>query len=118
MGSKLEVLFAVGRGSVLDEFTALDASVRAALHAGMQRLADGQSIPPERFKKVEGTEKLFEFKKHQHRFLGFHMSGRRFVIAAYEQKKQDKLKNATIVRTEEVRRQLQYQDEEVAKRGR
>jgi len=42
------------------------------LRPPITRLADdGRVDNKERFKKVEGTEELFEFKSHQVRILGF-----------------------------------------------
>ena len=118
-GAKFEIMFALsekGHPSAYQVFQSLDKVTQAAFHTSMKRLAEtGNGGPRERFKKVEGTD-LWEFKKHRHRFLGFYLPKRRFVIASYEEKKKDKLNPATIKRAESIKKQLK--GEEVAARGR
>ena len=102
-GQKLRVEFALPRwGSPLNDFQALDDTARAALLNTMRILADkGRVSNKELFKKVEGTD-LWEVKRRQHRFLGFYLPDQRFVIGAYEKKKRNQLKGATIERAERV----------------
>jgi len=58
----------------------LSEQERGKLKPPITRLADdGRVENRERFKKVEGTEELFEFKLHQIRVLGFFLPGGRFV---------------------------------------
>jgi hypothetical protein len=105
-GTKLKVEFAAdddGASALRDLYLGLRKTDRAALGAAFEMLAERGRVPnAERFKKVEGTD-LWEFKKHQHRFVGFYLKGGRFIIAAYEQKKRGRLRDQTISRAEEVR---------------
>lgn len=45
----------------------------------------------EKFKKVEGSDGLFEFKSHQLRFIGAYGARAEFVVAHGLRKKQDRL---------------------------
>jgi phage-related protein len=84
---------------------------RAKLKPPITRLADdGRVDNKERFKKVEGTEELFEFKSHQVRILGFFRPGGRFVLTHGLRKKQDRLpkteiKMAETIRAEHIKRE-------------
>jgi hypothetical protein len=69
-----------------------------------QRLAEvGRINNREQFRNLgeqsgkRGSE-LWEFKRFQDRFLGDFRPGRRFLIAAYQQKKKDRLDPAVIER--------------------
>jgi len=85
---------------------------RQKLRPPMTRLADdGRVANEERFKKVEGTDGLWEFKLHQVRMLGFYMSGGRFILTHGLRKKKDRLSNSDIemadaIRMEHIGREL------------
>jgi hypothetical protein len=63
----------------------------------------GQDYNREQFRNLgEKGGRLFEFKRFQDRFLGDFRPGRRFLVAAYEQKKKDHLDPAVIDRAMRV----------------
>jgi len=70
----------------------------------MARLADdGRVANQERFKRVEGTDGLWEFKLHQIRIFGFFLSGGRFILTNGVRKKQDRLSKSDIAVAEAIR---------------
>ena len=82
----------------------LSEQERTKLKPPITRLADdGRVDNKERFKKVEGTEELFEFKSHQVRILGFFRPCGRFVLTHGLRKKQDKLPKSEIKMAETIR---------------
>ncbi len=85
-----------------DEFDNLSMQRKAKVLAVARRIAEQRIVSnKEKFKSVENTD-LFEIKCFQDRFLGGFRGGRRFVIAAYEEKKKGPLKPQTITRAEMV----------------
>lgn len=75
----------------------------------------GELRNKEKFKVVEGSDKVFEFKSFQIRILGFFAPGYRFILAHGVRKKRDKLK-VSDVKTAERRKdwffeQLQKENE-------
>jgi Gp49-like protein DUF891 len=108
-GSKLKIEFlaeGVGSSKLEMVLNGLPLTDRTALHAVMQRLANGERISDDRkFKKIEGTE-LWEIKRFQDRFVGFYAKGGRFLVVAYEQKKKDRLSRPTLDRAEAYRKKL------------
>jgi hypothetical protein len=80
-----------------DHYERLTSDRKARMLALFQRLAEtGRINNREQFRNLgqkggkQGSE-LWEFKRFQDRFLGDFRSGHRFLIAAYEQKKSDRL---------------------------
>src|SRR5262245_32606487 len=68
------------------------------------RMADhGQIRNREKFKKVENSDQVFEFKSHQIRILCFFVPRGRLVLALGLRKKSDKLPPAEVRRAEEYR---------------
>jgi hypothetical protein len=77
---------------------------RAKLKPPFSRLADdGYVANKERFKKVEGTKELWEFKLHQVRMPGFYLPGGRFLLTHGLRKKQDRLPKSEIAIAETIR---------------
>lgn len=105
------VEWAVDRGGHLParvDYERLTAERRAKMGALFRRLAEtGLISNGDLFHKLgdkggkRGSE-LREFKRFQDRFLGNFRPGRRFLIAAYEQKKKDRLDPAVIERAVRV----------------
>lgn len=90
------------------DYERLDTDRKAKMAALFQRLAEvGRINNREQFRNLgersgkRGSE-LWEFKRFQDRFLGDFRPGRRFLIAAYEQKKKDRLDPAVIERAVRV----------------
>ena len=116
-GRKITIEFAVRSNGTIPakEFYDNDLSEqeRIKLKPPISRLADdGHVANKERFKKVEGTKELFEFKLHQVRIPGFFLPGGRFVLTHGLRKKQDKLPESEIdiaeaIRAEHIRREQQ-----------
>lgn len=77
---------------------------RAKLTVLFTMLGDtGHISNREKFKKVEDSEKIFEFKSHQIRLFCF-FDGKEVLLGEGLRKKQDKHKRADIERAEEWRR--------------
>lgn len=93
----------------------LSEEERAKLKPPFTRLADdGHVANKERFKKVEGTLELWEFKLHQVRMPGFYLPGGRFVLTHGLRKKQDKLPKSEIeaahtIRAEHIKREKEQE---------
>jgi phage-related protein len=114
-GRKFTIEFAVRSNGTMPAKDFYDNELseeeRSKLKPPFTRLADdGRVDNRERFKKVEGTEELFEFKSHQVRILGFFLRGGRFVLTHGLRKKQDKLpkseiKVAEAIRAEHIKRE-------------
>jgi hypothetical protein len=89
----------------------LSEEERTKLIPPFRRLADdGHVANRERFKKVEGTKELWEFKLHQVRMPGFFLPGGRFVLTHGLRKKRDELPRQEIeiaeaIRTEHIKRE-------------
>jgi phage-related protein len=114
-GRKITIEFATrSNGTVpAKEFYDNDLSEeeRTKLKPPLSRLADdGYVANKERFKKVEGTEELWEFKLHQVRIPGFYLPGGRFILTHGLRKKQDRLPKSEIetaktIRAEHIKRE-------------
>lgn len=104
-GQRLAIDFAVssdGSSPVQEAFDSLSASDQRVFHVAFQRLADeGRISSRQRFKRIEGSD-LWEFKKHQHRFLGGYLPDKRFVVVAYEKKQQERLSPPVVTRAEQL----------------
>ena len=61
----------------------------------------------EKFKKVEGSDGIFEFKSYQLRLLCFFAPGRRVILLDGVRKKRDKLNRADVARAELYKREFQ-----------
>lgn len=90
------------------DYERLDMDRKAKMTALFQRLAEvGRINNREQFRNLgeqsgkRGSE-LWEFKRFQDRFLGDFRPGRRFLIAAHEQKKKDRLDPSVIERAVRV----------------
>lgn len=93
-----------GRGALPAKqfFDGLRPEEQAKFLALFKRLAhEGRITNPEHFKSVERTG-LFEFKKHQLRFLGNFRPGGRFLIAYGLRKKKDKLDREDIEKAQRI----------------
>lgn len=87
-------------GDFLDQ---LDPSDRRKLDTLFEMLGNqGQIRNKQKFKKVEGSDKIFEFKSFQIRIL-CSFSGRSVYLLHALVKKSDKLKKSDIKRAERVR---------------
>jgi hypothetical protein len=105
------VEWAVGKEGSLParaDYERLKTERKAKMAALFQRLAEvGRINNREHFRNLgersgkSGSE-LWEFKRFQDRFLGDFRPGRRFLVAAYEQKKKDRLDPAVIQRAVRV----------------
>jgi hypothetical protein len=114
-GRKIRIEFAIRANGTMPakEFydDNLSESERRKLNPPIQRLADdGRVANEERFKKVEGTDELWEFKLHQVRIPGFYLPGGRFVLTHGLRKKKDRLsmseiKIAQAIRNEHITRE-------------
>ncbi|MFL6196294.1 MAG: type II toxin-antitoxin system RelE/ParE family toxin [Thermoanaerobaculia bacterium] len=116
-GDRLTVEWAVdsrGRTPALDYFQTLEKAERLRIIVLFKRLADhGEISSREHFKNLgkEG-ERLWEFKRHQLRFLGDFRSGNRFLVAHGLRKKRDDLGPADIARAKRI---LEEHDEREAR---
>ena len=63
----------------------------------------GEVINPQMFKKVEGSDGIFEFKAYQDRLFCFHTADRRVILLFPIQKKRDKHRRADITRAERLK---------------
>lgn len=109
-GRKLRIEFACRANGTMPakEFYdgELSESERRKLNPPIQRLADdGRVANEERFKKVDGTEELWEFKLHQVRIPGFFLPGGRFVLTHGLRKKKDRLPKSEIKLAETIRKE-------------
>jgi len=96
-----------GSSPTWSAFQSLGRAEQAALHVAIKKLAESGRIgSQQRFKKLEGSDGIWEFKKHQHRFLGFTLPGKRFVIAQYQKKQGDKIKPSLVQEAEATRDRL------------
>jgi hypothetical protein len=69
-----------GRLPAKPYFDELDARMAARTLAILERLANGQPLNEEKFRKLEGRS-LFEVKPYGHRFFGDFRPGGRFLIS-------------------------------------
>jgi phage-related protein len=108
-GSKLTIEFAVcadGNVPAMRFFDSLPQQDKRKLLVLFDRLAEfGQILNREKFKKIEGTNGLFEFKSFQIRMPGFYTTDGRFVITHGFRKKQDAISKAEIETAYEIRQQ-------------
>lgn len=109
-GRKLSIEFAIranGSMPAKDFFdTDLTETERQKFKPPMMRLADdGRVANEERFKKVEGTKGLWEFKLHQIRILGFYSTRGSFVLTHGLRKKKDRLSKSDIEVAETIRKE-------------
>lgn len=107
-GQRIRIEFAVRRNGSMPAKDFFDNGLteleRHKLRPPMARLADdGRVANQERFKKVEGTNGLWEFKLHQIRIFGFFLSGARFILTNGIRKKQDRLSRSDIAVAEAIR---------------
>lgn len=106
-GRKLTILcveFADGNCPADDFLRSLSDSDRSSLQPTFEILADeGRLHNPERFKKVEGSDGIFEIKNYQIRIFGFFTPHKQFLLVDGTQKKKDKHERANIKRAENVR---------------
>lgn len=107
-GRRIKIEFAVRSNGTMPakDFYDNDLSEeeRIKLKPPFTRLADdGHVANRERFKKVEGTKELWEFKLHQVRMPGFFLPGGRFILTHGLRKKQDKLPKGEIDIAEKIR---------------
>lgn len=93
-GSKFRIELLVGPGGKcdVDEFlTALDPASRRRVDSLFELMAEKGSISnKEKFKKLEGSNGVFEFKSFQIRLLCFFAGAGRLVICRGLKKKRDK----------------------------
>lgn len=105
-GTRFRIQFAVSgrRPCPHETYTTLDTATRANILHTMRVLGDQGYVPnEERFKQIEGSD-LHAIKKHRHRFVGFFLPDRRFVVASYEDKRtKGKLRDQTLDRAREIR---------------
>jgi hypothetical protein len=107
-GRRITIEFAVRSNGTMPakDFYENDLSEeeRTKLKPPFARLADdGHVANKERFKKVEGTKELWEFKLHQVRIPGFYLPGGRFILTHGLRKKQDRLPKTEIDTAEKIR---------------
>lgn len=80
-----------------DYLDALGESGRRKIDVLFERLGDhGKIANKEKFKKLEGTDGVFEFKSHQIRLLCFFTNDRRVIVCRGVTKKRDKHDSADI----------------------
>ena len=110
-GHKLHIIFAIRTNGSMPtkEFfdNELSDSERRKFRPPMERLAESRYVANrEHFKKVEGTEHLWEFKSHQIRLLGFYLDDGRFALVHGIKKKQDRLRGSDIEIAEQVKKEF------------
>lgn len=113
-GQKLQIEFAIRSNGTMPAKDFYDNNLsdkeRRKLRAPMELLAETMRVSNrEHFKKIEGTEELFEFKSHQVRLIGFFLPGGRFVLAHGIRKKQDRLSARDIRLADEIRKEVSAQ---------
>ncbi|MGH7570606.1 MAG: type II toxin-antitoxin system RelE/ParE family toxin [Gemmatimonadota bacterium] len=87
-----------------DFIRSLSDSESASLQPTFEKLGDeGVLHNKERFKKIEGSEGIFEVKHHQVRILGFFTPRKEFILVDGTKKKKHKHKKADITKAENVR---------------
>lgn len=88
-------------------FDELDGEDKAKMLRLFKQMGDQGKIrsPEEKFKKIEGTDGLFEFKSHQVRMPCYFLPGRLLVLTHGLIKKGDRLPPAEIKRAERIRRE-------------
>jgi Phage derived protein Gp49-like (DUF891) len=121
-GQKLQIVFAIrANGSMpAKEFfdNELNDAERRRFRPPMERLAETRNVTNrEHFKKVEGSEELWEFKSHQLRILGFYMPDGRFALAYGLRKKQDRLRPADIQVADQIRKEFTEYEAKNKQRG-
>lgn len=96
-----------GRGGEVADFLAtLSAGEMAKLDTLFEYLGDrGRITNATKFKKLEGSNGIFEFKAHQIRLLGFWVRDR-FVICRGLKKKQDRHRPADITFAERCKEEF------------
>jgi hypothetical protein len=110
-GQKLQIEFAIRSNGTMPAKDFYDNDLsdaeRRKLLPPMVRLAETRLVSnKEHFKKIEGTEELWEFKSHQVRLIGFFLPGGRFVLAHGLRKKQDRLAAKDIKLADEIRKEV------------
>lgn len=107
-GNKLSIELLVHKSGAcptrdfLEELSAPDR--RKVDHLFQMMGEKGKIANREKFKKVEGSESIFEFKSFQIRLLCFFATGCRLVICHSAKKKRDGLSKSDIRFAEECRR--------------
>lgn len=108
-GAVFTILFSVctDRSSPAEKFfDELDGENKAKMLRLFKQMGDqGKIRSPEKFKKIEGSDGLFEFKSHQVRMPCYFLPGRLLVLTHGLIKKGDKLPPAEIRRAERIRRE-------------
>jgi len=90
-----------------DFLNGLSESNRTKIDVLFERLAStGKISNKEKFKKIEGTQKLFEFKSFQIRLICFFTSNKRVVICHALMKKKDKHSSTDLEYAESLRQAL------------
>lgn len=109
VGSSFTVAFATcsdGTSPAEEFLDGLDEQDQAKMLRLLKQLGDqGRISNPEKFKKIEGTDGLFEFKSHQVRMPCYFLPGRLLVITHGFRKKGDKLPPSEIRKAERIRRE-------------
>lgn len=96
-----------GSCPVRDYLSSLSSQERQKVDVLFERLGSTARITNEqKFKKIEGTGSLFEFKSHQTRLICFFTKDKRVVICHALRKKQDKHKPKDLEHAENLRKAL------------
>lgn len=94
-----------GRCPTTDFIDDLEASDEKKIVRLLETTADNETPNNrEKFKKIEGTEHLYEFKSHQVRLPCFFDDDRIIIVTHGLKKKRDKLDKAEVERAERLRR--------------
>lgn len=104
------VIFADGSSPAVEFLDPLTDDKRRKLDTLFERMGDhGELRNKEKFKKVEDSDGLFEFKSHQIRVLCFFGTDNGVYLLLGLIKKSDKLKKSEVERAEEYRRMAKEQ---------
>jgi hypothetical protein len=110
-GAKLTIEFAKLMDGTIPGLQFLreqDARHQAQIHVLFKRLGDeGKISNREKFKRIEGTEGLWEFKAFQIRMPCYFRSGQRVVITHGFLKKSDRIRRSDLARAESIKSQYE-----------
>lgn len=100
----VSIELADGTNPTAEFLDALEPGDRTKIDTLFERMGtEGRILNREKFKKVEGSDGIFEFKSFQIRILCFWGKGRVLYLLYGLSKKSDKLKEAEVKRAEDYR---------------
>lgn len=110
---RIEAFVSAQDGALAEEFLdSLSEKEQVRLAALFQRLADaGRIWNEQKFKHLEGTDSIFEFKADENRVLCFFFVGKRVILTHGFKKRQAKTPKGEIERAERLKAEFERKEQ-------